>query len=83
MAEQEKNDPQEINWDKLEAEQRNLLNRDDRNEEIDMEAIKEEMKNLTEEEELLPYPKEFLADINLLRKSILNNKAPQVDDEEE
>ena len=81
--ENDKNQPEEIDWDKLEAEQRKILQKEDRREEMDEEAIKEEMKNLSEEEHNSPYPDEFLADINLLSKSLKNPSDNSAKEEEE
>ncbi len=75
-----------VDWEKLEMQenglgksakqaakafkkrQRNKSN--SREEDYNEQGIKAEMKNLTDEERASPYPPEFLADVNLLRKKI-------------
>lgn len=58
-----------VNWEKLEA-QSTKKKRPLKEEQPDIEGIEHEKKNLTPYEKSLPYPEDFLADINLLRKKI-------------
>ena len=62
----------EIDWEALERDDR-LKDREKDVEDYDGTAIAEEKEKLTEEEKNSPYPDDFLADINLLNKSIKNN----------
>jgi hypothetical protein len=59
-----------VDWERLESMPQNRKKTS--GEFIDKEAIEAEKKNLTEQEKALPYPEDFLADINLLRKNISN-----------
>ena len=56
----------EIDWDNLSDEELE----DDEDEVFDASAIAAEKENLSEDEKDSPYPDDFLADWNLLRKSI-------------
>ncbi|MCS6832179.1 MAG: hypothetical protein NZ521_01280 [Flammeovirgaceae bacterium] len=64
-----------VNWEKLEAKPVKKKKRASLEELPDVEGIEEEKKNLTSHERSLPYPEEFLADINLLRKRLDGEKA--------
>lgn len=63
-----------VNWEKLEAKPVKKKKRASLEELPDVEGIEEEKKNLTSHERSLPYPEEFLADINLLRKRLDGEK---------
>lgn len=57
---------QEIDWNALEAEDRADEITED--ESVDIEKIEDEKKLLTDEEKNSPYPDDFLADFNIIRK---------------
>ncbi|MBB3700201.1 hypothetical protein KMW28_14485 [Flammeovirga yaeyamensis] len=62
-----KSKEEEIDWDALEAEdKRNAANL--KEEEVDQEKIDSEKKHLSKEEKSSPYPDDFLAEINIIRK---------------
>ncbi|GAB4328840.1 MAG: hypothetical protein OHK0038_02790 [Flammeovirgaceae bacterium] len=76
-----------VDWEKLESMPQN---REKNLEElVDKEGIEAEKKKLTDKEKALPYPEDFLADINLLRKNIdsqtrnLNLLEEEDDDQED
>jgi hypothetical protein len=57
-----------VDWERLESMPQNRKKTAE--EFMDKEGIEAEKKNLTEQEKALPYPEDFLADINLMRKNI-------------
>ncbi|WP_020529265.1 hypothetical protein [Flexithrix dorotheae] len=67
--ENKKNNPEEIDWEALEAEDKKMRVKPN-TEELDEEKIEREKKLLSEEEKASPYPDDFLADINGLNKEI-------------
>ncbi|MBX2841487.1 MAG: hypothetical protein KTR26_06930 [Flammeovirgaceae bacterium] len=68
-VENKNNNPEEINWEALEAEDKKMRVKPDK-EEPDEEKIEKEKKLLSEEEKASPYPDDFLADINGLNKAL-------------
>ncbi|NME66663.1 hypothetical protein [Flammeovirga aprica] len=66
MSKDKSTQNQEIDWDALEAEDK--ANEVSAEEQVDVEKIEEEKKLLSEEEKFSPYPDDFLADINIIRK---------------
>lgn len=70
------NEAGNVNWEKLEKEsKKGKTNRED-NSGYDPEQIEAEKKNLTQQDKSMPYSDDFLADVNLLNKSI-GNYRPQ------
>ena len=59
-----------VNWDKLEGQDSSPSKPKKKKTTTVDEEVQEEVKNLTEEEKSLPYPDEFLADINFMRKDL-------------
>ena len=81
MSKKEPKKIEDIDWDALEQEDSlKYAGKDD--ETYDEAAIEEEKKLLTEEEKSSPYPDDFLADINLMNKSIKNTQRTQAPDTE-
>ncbi|MBB6459749.1 hypothetical protein [Flammeovirga kamogawensis] len=70
MKKNQENQNQEIDWDALEAEDK--ANELDSEEKVDHEKINEEKKKLSKEEQYSPYPDDFLAEINIIRKNYDN-----------
>ncbi|WP_188167704.1 hypothetical protein [Flammeovirga sp. EKP202] len=66
MSKDKSEQHQEIDWDALEAEDK--ANEVSNEEEVDVDKIEEEKKLLSKEEKFSPYPDDFLADINIIRK---------------
>lgn len=64
---------QDIDWDALEAED-NANETSDQEEVMDTEKINKEKKKLSEEEIFSPYPDDFLAEINIIRKEYDNQE---------
>jgi len=65
-----------VDWDRLEGKQDNSKPKKKRratDDELDEDVV-EELKSLTEEEKESPYPDDFLADVNSMRKNFgINN----------
>ncbi len=79
MSKKEPKKMEDIDWEALERED-NLKYAGKDSETYDEAAIEEEKKLLSEEEKSSPYPDDFLADINLMNKSIKNNQQTQAPD---
>ncbi|UZR94247.1 hypothetical protein [Chondrinema litorale] len=87
MSKEENKKHDELDWESLEREDR-LAGPQKDVEDYDINAIEAEKQNLTEEDKSSPYPDDFLADINLLNKSIKNSQQKfkteaELDEEEE
>ncbi|AZQ62804.1 hypothetical protein EI427_11335 [Flammeovirga pectinis] len=70
MKKDQENQNQEIDWNALEAADRAGELASD--EDVDIEKINEEKKKLSREEKFSPYPDDFLAEINIIRKNYDN-----------
>ncbi|WP_044211002.1 hypothetical protein [Flammeovirga sp. OC4] len=66
MSKDKSEQNQEIDWEALEAEDK--ANEVSKEEKVDVDKIEEEKKLLSNEEKFSPYPDDFLADINIIRK---------------
>ncbi|MEN7550319.1 hypothetical protein AAG747_20535 [Rapidithrix thailandica] len=84
MADQDKDRVQQeegnVDWESLEKKSER---QDRREEEYDEEKVKDAVKNLSEEEKSMPYPDDFLADINLLMDEIKESRGGQLYSEED
>lgn len=74
------NEAGNVNWEKLERNVKKVKVPKEDKTGYDQEKIESEKKQLPKEDKSLPYSDDFLADINLLNKSIGNYRPIKEDD---